>query len=417
VPGLRALFPSALVITAAACSHDWDAYAPSSGATTSASTGSGGAPSSSASTGGGGNPVASGGAGGSGASVSASTGGSPSWYDPALGRRRAITIGAIEDTALEDFPVLVRLDPTRIDYAATADGGTDLRFVGDDQSTLLAHDIEAWSTGGDSVIWVRVPALGTAGSTTIWLYHGGEPTEPSLPSTDTWSNDFEAVWHLGQGAADATAHGHDGTASGGVAAAAGKIGSAHAFDGTDDYVSIPASKPIDDLFVSGATLSAWIRPTSSGISQRGRIFDRTLDATFAGGWAFLLSDYSVTDSLGFAHGQAMDFSWWTTPASSIAYATWQHVAVTFAQADIAPAIYIGGVAQPVVLSDAGMGALATPTSIPSRIGNRNGGTDRAFAGTIDELRVASTVRSPAWIATEVRAVEDTLLTVGAEEQR
>ena len=124
----------------------------------------------------------------------------------------------------------------------------------------------------------------------------------------------------------------------------------------------------------------------------------------------------MTDSLGFAHGQAMDFSWWTTPASSIEYSTWQHVAVTFAHADSTPDIYIGGVAQTVVLSDAGVGALAAPTPIPSRIGNRNGGTDRAFAGTIDELRVSSTVRSPAWIATEVRAAEDTLLTVGAEEQ-
>ena len=410
---LRALSPTALVVFAASCSHDWDAYAPSTGA---ASTGSGGA-SSSASTGGGGNPVASSGPGGSGASVSASTGGSPSWYDPALDRRRAITIGAIDGAALEDFPVLVRLDPTRIDYAATAGGGTDLRFVGDDQTTLLAHDIEAWSNGGESVIWVRAPALSTAGPTTIWLYHGGEPAQPSLPSTETWSNSFEAVWHLGQGAADATAHGHDGTTAGGVApGAAGKIGSAIAFDGTDDYIQVPASDAIDSLFVTGGTITAWIRPTSSGAAQRGRIFDRSLDSGFTGGWAFLMSDYQVKNSLGFAHGYEISDAWWTTPMGSMTYMTWRHVAVTFAQADSIPSIYMDGAAAQVVVSDGADGAPATPTPIPARIGNRSGAIDRAFDGTIDELRLSTTVRSPAWIATEVRAAEDTLLTVGAEEQ-
>ncbi len=403
---------------AAACSHDWDAYAPTPGdPTSSASTGSGGAPSSSASTSGGGNPVASGGAGGSGASVSAGTGGSPSWYDPALGRRRPVTIGAVEGAALDDFPVLVRLDPTRIDYAATADGGADLRFVGDDQTTLLAHDIEAWSTGGDSVIWVRVPALSGGGPTTIWLYHGGEPAQPTLPSTETWSNGFEAVWHLGQGAADATAHDHDGMSAGGVApGAAGIIGSAHTFDGTDDYIQIPASDAIDSLFVAGGTISAWIRPASSGASQRARIFDRSLDSGFTGGWAFLMSDYQVMDSLGFAHGYDVSDAWWTTPMGSMTYGTWHHVAVTFAQADSKPAIYMDGAAVEVVVSDGADGAPATPTPIPARIGNRSGATDRAFAGTIDELRLSTTVRSPAWIATEARAADDAWLTVGAEEQ-
>jgi hypothetical protein len=408
----------ALALLVAACSHDWDAYAPTAGASAGAtSTGTGGASNNNPSASGG-SPAASGGAGAGGSSVSVGTGGSAPWYDAALERRRAIGIEAIEGTALEDFPVLVRLDPTRIDYAATAAEGADLRFVGDDQTTLLAHEIEAWSPGGESVIWVRVPVLGTEGPTTIWLYHGGAPSQPALSPTDTWSNGFEAVWHLGQGADDATAHAHDGVPGSGVTAgAAGKVGSAHAFDGTNDFIDVPASAAIDALFVGGGTLSAWIRPTSSGATQRARIFDRSLSTTFGGGWAFLLSDYLVTDSLGFGHGHVMNHSWWTTPMGSITYATWQHVAVSFAEADGTPDIYIGGVVQAVVLSDAGMGALATPTSIAARIGNRSGATDRAFAGTIDEVRISTTVRSPAWIATEARAAEDTLLTVGAEEQR
>ena len=57
---------------------------------------------------------------------------------------------------LQDFPVLVKLDSSRVDYSQTQDNGEDLRFY-DADGTLLSHEIETWNESGDSFVWVKVP--------------------------------------------------------------------------------------------------------------------------------------------------------------------------------------------------------------------------------------------------------------------
>ena len=58
---------------------------------------------------------------------------------------------------LIDFPVLVKLDATRIDYGQTQDNGEDLRFFDGTGTRPLAHEIELWDESGTSYVWVKVP--------------------------------------------------------------------------------------------------------------------------------------------------------------------------------------------------------------------------------------------------------------------
>lgn len=394
------LSPGALAI--AACNANWDAFDPrlTSSAATTGSGGAAGGPSTT-STGGMG---AQGGAGASGGS------GSQPWLDDGLITRRPLDVslppGIVE--TLSDFPVLVRLDATRL-----PDLESELRFGLDDHETVLAHEVERWDPTGESIVWVEVPTL-DAIPTRIWMYYGGRPVTGMIDPADVWSNGFVAVWHLGERLVDSTTGGHDGVATNALAGP-GFAGSGTLFDGDGDYVDVTADPAFDGLFVDGGTVSVFIEPPNAGELNRGRIFDRTTSSGFAGGWSLLMSSSATPDSVGFAYGFVGAYGWWTTPPGSMTYSAWHHVAASFSEADLEPQLYLDGVLQQVVLQQAPMGLPPSTPDVAPRLGGRSGGTDRDYAGTIDELRVASVVRSQAWIATEAQGA--TVIIGDAEAQR
>ncbi|MBD3291327.1 MAG: DUF2341 domain-containing protein, partial [Armatimonadia bacterium] len=99
------------------------------------------------------------------------------WFDDAWSRRHRLSFLNSGLGALTDFPLLVVLTNARVDYAATAAGGTDLRFVDADTAEVLDYEIERWTSGGTSYVWVKVPRI-DAGSIDdrIWLYYGNPGT-------------------------------------------------------------------------------------------------------------------------------------------------------------------------------------------------------------------------------------------------
>ena len=67
---------------------------------------------------------------------------------------------------LANFPVLVVLDNSRIDYNNTQNNGEDIRFYDADNVTLLSHEIEEWNESGQSYVWVNIPQID--GSSARW---------------------------------------------------------------------------------------------------------------------------------------------------------------------------------------------------------------------------------------------------------
>ena len=71
-------------------------------------------------------------------------------------------------TPVIDYQVKIELDPSKFDYSLVNPDGSDLRFT-DTEGKKLNYWIEEWHLFGISVIWVKVPQIGT---TTINMHYG-----------------------------------------------------------------------------------------------------------------------------------------------------------------------------------------------------------------------------------------------------
>ncbi|MEA3357337.1 MAG: DUF2341 domain-containing protein, partial [Patescibacteria group bacterium] len=201
------------------------------------------------------------------------------WWDSNWTKRRKITFdNADQSSNLNDFPVLVKLDNTKIDYAYTQSAGQDLRFVDADGRTLLKHEIEEFNETGNDWVWVRVPQVDASSTTDfIWMYYGNASASasPSTWAEEVWDEQFKGVWHLGETTSatryDSTKESNDLTDSNNVELTTeGRVGSAADFElGDSEYLYRNEPTSLD---IHGAdqhlTVSAWIkRESDTGVNE------------------------------------------------------------------------------------------------------------------------------------------------------
>ena len=199
------------------------------------------------------------------------------WWDPTWDARVQLTFNNFFQTEdLDDFPVLIVLDPSNINYGLMEPNGADLRFVDADDATLLEHEIESWNPGGTSYVWVRVPRIDGLSSTDfIYLYYDktGAPDVQDPPGV--WAAGYLAVWHLDDdpsGAAsvlDSTVNAKHGSGSASMNSGnvvAGQIGQATTFDGSADYIRVPSGAG-DVLEINGPnlTIESWVRRNGANL--------------------------------------------------------------------------------------------------------------------------------------------------------
>ncbi len=68
-------------------------------------------------------------------------------------------------------------------------------------------------------------------------------------------------WYRGEGNANDSADGNNGTLQNGATFASGEVGQAFSFDGVDDYVSIPDAPDLH--FGNQVTVDGWFNPTAA----------------------------------------------------------------------------------------------------------------------------------------------------------
>jgi hypothetical protein len=325
-------------------------------------------------------------------------------------RRRKLTFNnSAQAENLVNFPVLVVLNSSRIDYGQTQNQGQDLRFTDSDGVTILAHEIEKWDEAGTSYVWVKVPQIDASSTTDhIWMYYGNASAADGQNPAGVWSNGFETVWHLQNNFTDSTCKGHDGTLPSTWSwETTGKIAGGLAFQALDvngdgvtsgvgagqDFTlefwykgnaAPPTSKGWDDHFVVHA--AHW---DGLAIGNFGDPPTAKIDWTSYGGCCRgpFTTDYGNTAS-----------DWYTLTLD------WNGAGSGTARVRL----YKNGAFQ--ATSD-----LTQPTW-PDKInlGNPNHNTYQAGA-SIDEFRVSTTVRSDAWIAAQHKSVTDTFITYNTEE--
>lgn len=72
---------------------------------------------------------------------------------------RDITLNAL--TPMANYQVKIELNSTNFDYTHLNSNGSDIRFY-DQSHNPLNYWVETWNYGGDSLIWVKIPSMGTS---------------------------------------------------------------------------------------------------------------------------------------------------------------------------------------------------------------------------------------------------------------
>lgn len=180
--------------------------------------------------------------------------------------------GADVAADVHDFPLLVRLDASMIDFSQAAPGGADLRFTKAGGSVPLAYEIERWDAAAESAeVWVRIDTVrGNSGDQYIHMFWGNPAARDSSSGSAVFDTalGFAGVWHLKEGSNDPGFPGYlDATANGntGVGAAIsdtsvgpGMIGRGQRLDGVGAYIKVPDA-PSLDLGTGDFSLTVWAR--------------------------------------------------------------------------------------------------------------------------------------------------------------
>ncbi len=283
--------------------------------------------------------------------------------------------------ALDNFVVLVVLDAARVDYAAIKPNGANLRFT-DPDGTLLAYQIDEWSAGGTSYVWVRVPQIDASSNTDYIYLHYGDPVLADAQNpTAVWAN-HRAVWHLsedpgpgGLGQIKDATGAHDGTASAMATAdrVASVVGNGMHFGGNGEGITATA------IVAPTYTWSMWIRgATAPALGNRNKEPINNGDVNFNFAW-----DHSVAAYVG-AAAQRDATQWRSVSPAGIAAMTWYFLAGTYDGTNLC--VYRDSAASCVPAG----APLAPAGTFTLGLAGSGGAT---FNGWIDEVRVLPTALS------------------------
>ena len=288
---------------------------------------------------------------------------------------------------LTDFPVLVRLSEQieGFSYADCAPDGADVSFTLED-GTALAREIDTWDPHGESLIWVRIPAL-TKNLAFECRYDDSAVTAQPASQSDgsVWKpSGYIGVWHMDEvDAKDSTGLGADGTGKGNQTTD-GAIGPGQLFDGHSkiDCGAGPAA-----AFDKGFSVECWVRPDLFGGDRvfvwKGGCFSAKMSSA---------SQLRFT-TLGLTHHDI--------GGADLVQGEWSHLVYTFlpGQAD-GFHLYKDG----ALLGQKQSSAIKTPPADSKLFLGATSGDDQNLTGVLDEIRISKVVRSADW----ARACHETM---------
>ncbi|MBY8998963.1 MAG: hypothetical protein KGD60_14645, partial [Candidatus Thorarchaeota archaeon] len=344
----------------------------------------------------------------------------PTHRFPSFEYRKVITIpsGEIYGT-VTDYPVLVQFeDGDLFDTSKVRFDASDILFaVGD---TILDHELEYFKQDYSIntallVAWVKTN-LTSGVDNYITMYYGSPIVDNLENPVGVWSNDFEAVWHLGESVSsgsihyDSTGNNYDGTRGGNEEVFA-RAGYGQTFDGIGDYISFDETlTPENDVLITG-----WFRipSTHSASSLNTRvIMEKYIDIDYDMVIALVGQDYAQgtvpNGTLVFKveSSQNAPMYKWTQTTNWVAN-QWYFIACYADEDDPSNnKIWVNMNWN----TDAGQVGSATQANMSYIEEWRLGGGDYEtsyegsgyFAGQLDEFRVSNSLRSDGWLRNEVR---------------
>ena len=191
-----------------------------------------------------------------------------SWWDEAWTTRKKITVdttnaGADISEPVGTSVVLLRLFDGNFNFAAAKEDLADLRFVLEDDKTVLPHHVEKVDTlMGEAFVWVKLPDAKPGAKNAFWMYFGSHDAK-AVKNEDPkacYDADTMLVFHFAENGAPAS----DSTKNSNVTSNAGMrsegacIGSGLAFNGKNP-VNVTATPSLVWTAGSPLTISAWVK--------------------------------------------------------------------------------------------------------------------------------------------------------------
>jgi biopolymer transport protein ExbB len=275
-----------------------------------------------------------------------------------------------------DASVLVRLHSGNFDFTLAKENGTDLRFVSEDDKTVLEHRVEKWDPlMNEAFVWVRIPEVRDKSQTKLWLYSGNpEITAEEAANPQAAYDDSTIVAYSFTGATplDGTKNKNNAT-TGGTLSEGSLIGPGLRLLG-NTAIRIPASESFKTNAGDPFTLSLWLKQTT--INPKGVLFD------WGGG------DDRFT--LGFENGAPVISvgTLKSTPGEPLPPNVWKHLAVV--SDGSATRLFIDG--KEVSSVDAGIPAISAEAVLGADVEGKNG-----LVGEMDEFVFSKKARAPAWV--------------------
>lgn len=328
----------------------------------------------------------------------------------AFTKRIAFTTSGYDgDSALANFPVLVKLPGTIQGFDYADFGGTTNLVFKDSAGSVIPHEVDTWNTAGTSLVWVRVPSV--TKTTVFHMYYCGSDNTANTPTAVWTAANYVGVWHMDEASgtvADATGHGltampagTDTTKSNRYSGSDAPVGHARrtGTGSSASYLSIASY----DSFSAGNTfsVSGWVRLTGYGSSPR--VFSRKVGYKDFDGWEIELSSFGQFK----ARGAAEDKNLCTGSITPDTHNNWVHLAFVYDGTTITA--YTNGNFS--VRSDSITAATDNEKSFS--IGSISGGGSNCADGSFDECRLLDAVASADWIAAEYATVASgTFVTAG-----
>ncbi|MDB5103728.1 MAG: LamG domain protein jellyroll fold domain protein [Fibrobacteres bacterium] len=319
----------------------------------------------------------------------------------------ASATGGNASTKLVNFPVLLRLNASMLDFSTLGAGGRDVRFA-DKDGIPLSHEIESFNASAkQALIWVKVPLIDSLSSSQYFVMYWNNPAAPDISNGgavfDT-SDGYAGVWHLSEDPAaaagdtgtakfyaDATRNRNNGDDFVSSPRDTGAIGYGQSFDGFDDHVQIPSSPSLQlrgPLSLSIWCRAATLKPAADGdtlnaLIRKGDPNPNSYQLAVKGGYVFLALDADDNSTI--------------RSRQKLVTGRYYHIAATWAGKSVK--LYINGEFDSEFFPPSPAGSLtqdAKPLQIGGRVRTLEAGSHDHWHGSLDEAWVSRLSHTPAY---------------------
>ncbi len=342
-----------------------------------------------------------------------SNGSAPTCNSSWASRRKVTIDNSMSATNLTNFPILVVLNSSNIDYSKTQNNGEDLRF-NDADGTQLNYEIEKWNESGNSYVWVRVPQVDLGSKTDyIWMYYDNAAAATGSTTANSqlvWNSNYQAVYHLkespggGAGAVkDSTSNGRNLTSAGSMTGSnlgTNQIGDGITFDGVDDNLGSSYTTNL-----SPYTLEAW---------ASGTVAPNATDRAVIGRNANYGMNFGDSTCLGAGITHQNTGNTWVCAKTTASAANQSYWLAGSWSTTNGISNYLNGSLNATNTTAAAKTANKTDAG-GMTLGSSPGG-GQYFAGSIDEVRISNIERSADWLRATYLSETNQMNSFGGEEK-